>query len=270
MVHVRTRQTPSIEALVIAAGRGSRLGDLTSERPKCLLALGRSTILGTIKTGLTNVGATSITGVVGYRSELLVPFFDAVVVNERWSDSNVLGSFLAARKLLAACAASSTSLVVTYSDIAVDDHFFEPLLSTGGDVVLLCDFGWRCRYAGRTAHPISEAELVRSADDRYVDGGKYQAASSDGAAAESTLAEFTGAFKLSPRGCRRILDLADALVLSRSAGAGGTSYLRTAYLTDLFNAAVAAGEVIVLARTSSWWQEVDTSQDLERARQYLV
>lgn len=55
--------------IVLAAGRGSRLGDLTSERPKCLVRVGAETILGHILHALEYCAIAKVIVVTGYRSE---------------------------------------------------------------------------------------------------------------------------------------------------------------------------------------------------------
>jgi choline kinase len=211
----------------------------------------------------------SVAGVVGYRADDIVPFLDEPYMHVDWSETNVLGSFLAARPLIESCASSSTSLLTCYSDVAVDPTFFTPLTLAQGDIVLLCDAGWRPHYEHRTAHPVTEAELIRTKGDRYVEGGKPQNEDSVIARSGEEFVEFTGAFLLAPRGCRTLLRVIDHMLTSIASDRQERDYLRTAYLTDLFNAAVHMGNEIVIAQTTTWWQEVDTSQDLERARNYL-
>lgn len=258
-----------MKAIVIAAGRGSRLGHLTDLTPKCLLPVGGTTILGTILSALRAIGVTAVTGTVGYRADDIAPFLDETVMNAAWSETNVLGSFLAARSVIESCANASHDLVVTYSDAAVDQAFFVPLSRTDGDLVLLCDAEWRPRYEGRTAHPITEAELVRTKADRYLMGGKPQSDDDLSTPDDETLVEFTGSFFMSPRGCQAILEIADDLLESTMPESRRREYLQRAYLTDLFNAAVRMGIDVSIAQATAWWHEVDTPQDLERARLHL-
>ncbi|MFW6056438.1 MAG: NTP transferase domain-containing protein, partial [Chloroflexota bacterium] len=55
-------------AIVLAAGRGSRLGDLSNARPKCLLPLGNETVLDRQLRLLKHAGVERVVIVTGYRS----------------------------------------------------------------------------------------------------------------------------------------------------------------------------------------------------------
>lgn len=57
-----------LTAVVLAAGRGSRLGALTASRPKCLLPLGSETMLERQLRLLEAVGASRVVIVTGYRA----------------------------------------------------------------------------------------------------------------------------------------------------------------------------------------------------------
>ena len=85
-----------MQALILAAGRGSRLGGHTADVPKCLLEVGRRPLiehqLGTLAdAGVGPVGmvlgycADEIKGVVGIRAEY--------ILNPRWNTTNSLYSF---------------------------------------------------------------------------------------------------------------------------------------------------------------------------------
>ncbi|MDX2224581.1 MAG: phosphocholine cytidylyltransferase family protein [Rhodospirillaceae bacterium] len=54
-----------MKAIILAAGRGSRLGELTADRPKCLLELGKRTMLGWQIKMLTAAGVNAFAIVTG-------------------------------------------------------------------------------------------------------------------------------------------------------------------------------------------------------------
>lgn len=58
-----------MRAIVLAAGQGSRMNQLTQELPKCLLQFGENTILTKLRKQLHEVGITDIQIVVGYKKE---------------------------------------------------------------------------------------------------------------------------------------------------------------------------------------------------------
>ena len=63
-----------MKAIILAAGRGSRMKNMTDERPKCLVELGGKPLLEYQLTALRQAGINEIAVVTGYRRELLVGY----------------------------------------------------------------------------------------------------------------------------------------------------------------------------------------------------
>lgn len=59
------------EALILAAGRGRRLGQLGLSTPKCLLNIGGQTLLGRMITGLISNDCNAITIITGYKTDFI-------------------------------------------------------------------------------------------------------------------------------------------------------------------------------------------------------
>ena len=61
----------NIKALIVAAGRGSRLGNITSKNPKPLVKVNEEPLIKRSIEILTSFGINDITVVVGYKKELI-------------------------------------------------------------------------------------------------------------------------------------------------------------------------------------------------------
>src|SRR5919204_6696664 len=61
----------AMKALILAAGVGKRLWQLTQHRPKCLIEIGGRTLLDRYFRELTAVGIREATLVVGYKQEMI-------------------------------------------------------------------------------------------------------------------------------------------------------------------------------------------------------
>ena len=85
-----------MRALILAAGRGSRMGPLGDERPKCLVELAGKPLIGRQIAALWRGGAEEIGVVRGYRAELIdfpgLSYFE----NQRWAETNMVMSLAAA------------------------------------------------------------------------------------------------------------------------------------------------------------------------------
>ena len=92
-----------MRAIILAAGRGGRLSEITGDRPKCLAQVGGATLLDRQLTALRRCGITRIAIVTGYRAmnvrRVCGPTID-FVHNARFAETNSLYSLWLARELL--------------------------------------------------------------------------------------------------------------------------------------------------------------------------
>ena len=103
--------------ILIAAGRGKRLGPHTEEIPKCMVQVGARPILGWVWHALSAVGVRELVVIRGYRGDVLETFVRSLVPgaifveNPEWQTNNVLLSMACARRYF------DRPTYVTYSDI---------------------------------------------------------------------------------------------------------------------------------------------------------
>lgn len=71
-----------MKAVILAAGKGTRMGELTSERPKPMLLVRGKPILEHIIDGLRGAGIDRVCIVTGYRAELVEQHFAS---GQRWN-----------------------------------------------------------------------------------------------------------------------------------------------------------------------------------------
>jgi len=70
-----TNVSPIAKAVILAAGRGTRMRELTNELPKPMIAVRGKPILLHIVEGLNGAGVTEFLIVVGYRADVVQDFF---------------------------------------------------------------------------------------------------------------------------------------------------------------------------------------------------
>ncbi|MCB9565243.1 MAG: phosphocholine cytidylyltransferase family protein [Kofleriaceae bacterium] len=252
------------KVIVIAAGRGKRLGVHTDERPKCLVDVGARSILGWQVEALRAAGVDDLVMIRGYRPDELAAGARALwpgarfVENPAWQTNNILLSLACARDEL------DGPVYLTYSDIIFTPAVARALADAEGDVALVIDRRFRDIYEGRTEHPLEEGE-VSDLDDR----GRVRRVGKRALPAGDAHGEFIGLLKLSAEGTRWVRDGIDAL-LARYAGREDEPFqraarFRNAYLTDLLQELIDAGRDVVPVTIDGQWREIDTNQDLERA-----
>jgi len=250
-----------MKAIILAAGMGRRLAPVTDDAPKCLTEIGGRTILEHQLQAFRANGVDDIVVVRGYRAEDIQVPGARYYLNDDYQNNNILWSlFYAAPEI------GSEPFLFTYCDIVFHPDVVKKTIASPGDFALVVDREWQRAYEGRTLHPLPEAELTQVRDGAIVEVGKR-------VSAEGTLGEFIGLMKVSARGAA-VLAETWRDVRARYQGREDQPFhraaqFRKAYLTDMLQELVARGERLVPVEIDGEWREIDTLQDLERARTWI-
>ena len=256
------------KVIVIAAGRGKRLGPHTEERPKCLVDVGGRSILDWQLRALRAAGVEDVVMIRGYRAEELTAGARALhpgarfVDNPAWERNNILLSLAYALDEL------DGPTYLTYSDIVFTPAVARALADAPGDAALVIDRAFRDIYVGRTEHPLEEGE-VSDLDA----AGNVRRVGKKSLPPDEAFGEFIGLMKVSADGARWLRD-AIVAAQARYAGREDAPYMRAArfqnaYLTDVLQELIDAGRPFVPVAIDGQWREIDTGQDLERAQKLL-
>lgn len=244
-----------MKAIIVAAGPGSRLNPLTNEIPKCLLEVGGKTILERALEALRENGIEKIVVVRGYCSHLIdypnITYYE----NPNYRENNIL------RSLFYAEGEMNDDLIFSYSDIVYSSEIVAKLMECESEIALIVDVNWLQHYNGRDRHPISEAELVKVANGKVVKIGKGVVSPAEAHGEFIGLAKFTefGAEAMKAA-YHRVAEEHPAAPFQNAAS------LEKAYMTDMIQELVDNGSLVQSIDIEGGWMEIDTPQDLERAR----
>jgi choline kinase len=251
------------KAIIVAAGRGKRLGNETDEIPKCMVKVAGRSILHWQLRALEAAGVSDVLIVRGYRGDLISAPGHPLrfVENPEWASNNILAS------LMYAAAEMDEGFYFSYSDIVFAPAVAAQLRDeTAADppVALVVDRRWEDAYQGRTQHPVSEAELAR-----VIEGAAGPTIDQVGKRAvprEETAGEFLGLARFSAAGAAALREAWErALRGGLDAPYGRAAMLRQAYLTDALNAMAESGVRLQPVFIDGTWREIDTQQDLASA-----
>ncbi len=246
-----------MKAVIIGAGRGSRLRHLTEEIPKTLVpVLGRPMLDGILEA--LEYGGFSRRDVVficGYRAEVIRERYPDLtyVENRDWENNNILLSLLCAREHL------SGGFVSTYADIVYRKEIVRDLVASPHDIALGCDTDWRRRYTNRSQHPETDAEKLRAEGDRVVQLSRR-------IASEEAQGEFIGVMKMSSAGAAQLgsaFDEVEKTHRGKPFREGRT--FEKAYLIDLLQHMIEAGTPMHRVDTHGGYMEIDTLEDASLA-----
>ncbi len=237
--------------LLIAAGRGRRLGPETDERPKCLVEVAGKTLLQHQLDAARAAGLEEVVLIRGWQGGRIPPDGVRFVENPRWESNNILGSLMCAE------AEMDGGFVFAYSDILYRPEILARAARAPGDAAIVVDRDWKPRYEGRVGHPVQEAELASFEGDRLVRTGK-------GIGGDA--AEFIGMGRFSAEGARRFRDLYHELKREPANPYPRARSFEQAYVTDHLQALADRGEAIRPVWIEGGWFEIDVPHDLAAAR----
>lgn len=141
-------------AIILAAGRGSRMKEHTKEKPKCLNVLANDTLLNWQLKSLNKAGIYKITVVKGYKADLIQGDFNTVT-NEIWEETNMVAS-------LFCVPFEQCNSIISYSDIVFKSEHIKSLKRAEGDIVITADLKWKELWEMRFEDPLSDAETFKS------------------------------------------------------------------------------------------------------------
>jgi choline kinase len=239
-----------MKALILAAGRGTRIRSVHGDRPKCLIRCddGGWTILDQQIESLLSAGITEIGIVVGYEKNQIVQHVTGhyrqqigrfvFIENPAFATTNNIYSFWLARTWL-----NADSFVCLNADVLIDPGILIPAVQSNAPITMIVDPEWR-----------DETMKVVISGNRVVRMSKGIGRS-----------EFSGTY---------------IGITSFSAGVRKALFERidnligTGHENDFFNVAVQqlADEGLHVGFTSTCslpWAEIDDPGDLAFARRYV-
>lgn len=235
------------DLIVLAAGKGSRMGELTSDRPKLSLELGSGVTLGdTVSHAVRNHVWDRKIIVVGHGEDnVVMPDFEKVK-NVNFESTNMAYSLWIALNSLN----KHRETVVLYGDIIVDQTFLEPLISSTKDVTVASVANFRDIWRMRFTNPEKDAESFER--DEF---GRLKQIGKPIESLEAPDGQYSGAMKFSPKKMAEIVPHLSEFVNDRPGG----------FLTEFLQSLINKGEELFTVDAEGVWFEVDSSKDLEFA-----
>ena len=243
--------------IVLAATRGSALGPLTEDKPKCMVEIQGQPLLRRLTRSLRQSGVRDVAVVRGYAK-------DAVdLPNLTYIDNDAFETTGEAASLATAIDRLTGDTVIAYGDILFRRYILDALVETEGDIVLAVDGMWRER-TDRSEN--SGRDLVRCSrpfspsfieDDPVL----FEGIVADANDADDCTGEWIGIARLSKKGAELVRKELEAMKID------GT--LETADLATLFARLADAANAPHVHYVAGHWLDVNDAFDLARARDFL-
>jgi len=152
-----------MKGLILAAGRGKRMQELTYNQPKCTLKIDKTPLLQLQINALNKAGVNDIAVVTGYKRNFIEAYDVVEFHNKNWADTDMISSLFCADKWL-----EDSSAIISYSDIFYSDTIASDLASSSASIAIAYDVNWLSLWQKRFKNVLEDAETFRLNDANMV------------------------------------------------------------------------------------------------------
>lgn len=244
-----------MKAILLAAGRGSRLGAATRAQPKCHVEVGGRRLLDWQCDALTAAGIDDLVVVRGFaRAGLRDPRLRPVD-NVDWATTNMVRSLWCARHEL------HGDVLIAYTDILYGVEMVDRARASSAEIGVVIDRDWLALWRRRMDDPLSDAESLK-----LDEHGRILEIGQPPQCLDAIEGQYVGMIRLSPAGSDRVRTLLEDLV-DRGEPVRDGRTVDDAYATDLLMRLVDDGVTVMSIPIRGGWCEIDAPRDLKVARQ---
>ena len=239
-------------AIVLAASRGTELGELTAEQPKTMVKVQGVPILSRIVDAYNAVGIKDITVVRGYKKAAVTLPNLTYVDNDAFAETGELASLLAA---LRARKGPPQSTIISYGDVLFHKYIPQSLCQESDDCVIVVDSNWQEERRYARLGGFVECTMPNS---RRAFNAKIYLTQLGRAVPEAQIhGVWMGFLKVSPRLLERLPDYLGELLAQPGQ--------RKAAMPDLLQALLQRQHPIRVLYTAGHWLDINSLEDVVQA-----
>ena len=237
-----------MKALILAAGQGTRLGEISKNKPKCLINLFGKTLLESQIEILKSANINNINIVTGFKSELLKNYDLKQFHNKDFKSTNMVFSMFKAKDLFVS---EYEDLIVSYGDIIYEKKNLDKLLNTNSEVSIMVDLNWKNLWMKRFEDPLSDAETMNFDKDlNILNLGKKTKNYDD------IKGQYAGLIKFRKDSLGKIHNIYQNLEGNIS------NSFKNLYMTDFIQILIKRKIEVKASLVNGGWLEIDTESDL--------
>jgi choline kinase len=227
-----------LPVIYLAAGRGSRLGELTANQPKAMVEVGGRPLADRAFEYLRAAGFDRIVVLSGHAATAFDDYDVETVFNDRWESENNITSLWQAREIVAG------GCTIVNCDLLFEPELARRLADTEGTAILVDD------------HLAVDEESMKATETD--DGLDRLHKSLDH---DSSVGEYIGLTRIDPADGPRLAEILDEFI-----AAGNTQV----YYEDAIEALAKNRRVRLERIGGTKWVEIDDHDDLARARDVIA
>jgi L-glutamine-phosphate cytidylyltransferase len=249
-----------MKAIILAAGRGSRLGPQTDDRPKCLVTLGGKSLLSYQLDALHDI-TQDIVVVRGYKADEICVSGVRFVDNPDYATCNTVGSLMKARhEFVGDC-------LVCYSDLVYEPRLIKALSAAHPSVGVAVDTSFEAYWKARWGSTECDSESLTIDADGHIRG-----IGQPDPAPDEIDGRFIGLLSFDDAGSAAFREVYDYHAKACTASMGpwyAANSFDSAAMTDMCQAMIDFGIDVTAVPVERGWIEVDTLEDHRRYEQWI-
>ena len=234
-----------MKAIIIAAGQGKRIPQITKKKPKCLIRIKNKTIIKRQIDFFRDLKINKIAVVRGFMKNKINYKSITYYNNKNYKKSEQLDSLFCARKFF------DDDMIVCFSDIIYEKKTLNHFIKNKNNFALAVDKKWKNRYVNRFDHPYNQADKVLTKNGKVIKIGKK-------ISAQKCNGEFLGIFKFSKMIGPILIKNYNKMKKSHSS--------KSFQIHDFFNYLVKKKITIYSSNVKGKYMEIDTFNDYQIAK----
>jgi len=143
-----------LKAIILAAGAGSRLNEITGGSPKPLVDINGISLIQRQINLLKKKSIDKIIVIRGFKSNEFKLEDVSFVNDDDYDEHDQLGSLISAEAQL------NDDLLITFGDIVFDENIIEQILSSESNFAAAVDLDWVKSYKKRIDNPIEPRIII--------------------------------------------------------------------------------------------------------------
>lgn len=234
-----------MKIIILAAGRGSRMGNKTNTLPKGMTTIFDKPILQHCIETFERAGVDrkDIGVVTGYKAEKIE--FEGVRYyhNANWENTNMFMSLLEAKEWLL-----DEKCIIAYSDILFSVDVAKQLLDSDRDLAISYYTEYWDLWQMRFDDPLDDLETFKVEADKLIEIGQKPLSK------DEVMGQYMGLLQMKPVTAQFILDMIEEM---------DSQKVLKMDMTTLLQLLLARGIEISLIKTSDIWLECDNQYDVD-------
>ena len=240
-------------AIILAASRGNALYELTHDRPKVMLSIGKKTLLRRLVDEFKKESVNSTILVSGYKHETIDSSGITLRINSDFESTGELTSLLCAKEDF------HENMIITYGDLLFRGYILHDLLEHSGEIVIVVDSDIdNIRVSGSPDYAYCSKKDDRSMFEQDV----YLKHISAEPSPENLQPDgrWIGMMRVQGEGLKWLNNALDELQQQDN--------FKTLGIPDLLNHLVSKGQPVSVHYIHGHWLDVNTIEDIDRAGEF--